>query len=80
MCDSCLDREQKYAADEDGSTTADDGFSPESAYPGRAQSAANAPRMTSEEFQEQLRSEVVAAADREAAKKRKPWWHRLRSK
>lgn len=80
MCDSCLDREQKYAADEDGPTAEDNDFSPEAAYPGRAQSAANAPRMTSEEFQEQLRSEVVAAADREAAKKRKPWWRRLRSK
>lgn len=80
MCDSCLDREQKYAAEEDGLTAANDDFSPETAYPGRTQSATNAPRMTSEEFLEELRSEVVAAADREAAKKRKAWWRRLRNR
>ncbi len=80
MCDNCLDREQKHAADEDGPTTADDGFSSEPTSPRRAQSAAGAPHMTSEEFLKELRSEVVTAADREAAKKRQPWWRRLRNK
>lgn len=73
MCDSCLDREQKYAADEDSATAANNDFSPDAGYPGQARD----PR---ERYLEALRSEVTVAEDRQSAKERKSWWRRLRNK